>query len=325
LFVDASQTGDLHLRPTATMAIDQAAPLGTPVLWDIDGAPRGTAPDVGADEYASAAILKPPANLAATSIAGNSVTLGWTAPTDGIAPSGYVLEGGVAPGSVLASVPTGSAATTFSFVAPTGMFYVRMHAVAGGLKSSASNEIQIFVNVPAAPAAPSGLLGLANGSSLTLVWRNSVAGGAPTGMLLNVTGAQPASFGLAVSDSFSFAGVPPGTYSFAVRAFNGTGASGPSNTVTLTFPGTCAAPLTPGNFLATKTGNLISLSWAPALSGPAPTGYLLIVRGSFAANIPTTSRVLAASAPAGSYTLSVIATNPCGTSVPTATHTVAMP
>ena len=325
LFVDASQTGDLHLRPTATMAIDQAASLGTPVLWDIDGAPRGAPADVGADEYASAAILKPPANLAATSIVGNSVTLGWTAPADGIAPSGYVMEGGVTPGSVLASLPTGSVATTLSFVAPSGVFYVRVHSAAGVMKSAASNEIQILVNVPAPPAAPSGLLGLANGSYLTLAWRNSMAGGAPAGMILNVTGALSVSLALPVSDTFSFVGVPAGTYNFAIRAFNGTGTSGPSNIVTLTFPGACAVPYTPANFTAAKSGSLVSLSWAPALSGPAPTGYFVIVRGSFVADVPTTLRALASNAPAGSYFLSVAATSPCGTSAPTATQTVTIP
>ena len=325
LFVDASQTGDLHLLPTAAMAIDQAAPLPTPVSWDIDGAPRNAPADVGADEFASAGTLNPPANLAATSIVGNSVTLGWTPPGGGIAPTGYVLEGGLSPGAVIASVPTGSAATTFSFAAPNGAFYVRMHSTAGGLKSGPSNEIQILVNVAAVPASPSGLLGLADGSALTLAWRNSMVGGAPTGMLLDVTGALTASIGLPVSDSFSFVGVPSGSYNFAIRAFNATGTSGPSNTVSLTFPGTCAAPRTPVNFSATKSGSLVSLSWAPALNGPAPTGYLLSVRGSFVADIPTTFRTLAAHAPNGSYVLYVAATNPCGTSAPTATQTVTIP
>ncbi len=51
LFVDADN-GDLHLLPTATDAIDQAAALGD-VSDDIDGNPRpiGTAADIGADEF----------------------------------------------------------------------------------------------------------------------------------------------------------------------------------------------------------------------------------------------------------------------------------
>ncbi len=50
-FVDAS-SGDLHLLPTATSAIDRAAALAA-VRDDFDGdaRPLGPAPDVGADEY----------------------------------------------------------------------------------------------------------------------------------------------------------------------------------------------------------------------------------------------------------------------------------
>ena len=50
LFVDAVTGGDLHLRVTAA-AIDKGAVLATPLAWDIDGAPRDSRPDVGADEF----------------------------------------------------------------------------------------------------------------------------------------------------------------------------------------------------------------------------------------------------------------------------------
>jgi hypothetical protein len=52
--------GDLHLLPSASTAIDHAAPL-VDVLDDFDGFPRpiGSSPDVGADEYG----LQPPLSL----------------------------------------------------------------------------------------------------------------------------------------------------------------------------------------------------------------------------------------------------------------------
>jgi len=53
LFADVS-TGNLHLVPAATMAIDKAAPLDVLVKTDIDGDSRGAAADVGADEYLAA-------------------------------------------------------------------------------------------------------------------------------------------------------------------------------------------------------------------------------------------------------------------------------
>ena len=324
LFVNAA-AGDLHLRSTASVAIDQAAPIATPVRWDIDSQPRIAPADVGADEYASGAVLLPPSGLAVASIVGNSVTLVWAPPAGGMAPTGYLLEGGSSPGAVLASVPTGGLAPTMSFVAPSGIFYVRVHALAGAAKSGPSNEVQLLVNVTAPPAAPTGLLGLANGNQLTLTWRNPTSGSAPTGLFLDVTGAASGSLPIALSDSFSFSGVPAGSYTFAVRAFNGTGASGPSNAVTLSFPGSCAAPQTPTGFSASKSGNVISVSWAPALSGAAPTSYLLMVTGTYSINVPIASRSLSSPVGPGTYILRVAATNPCGTSAPTAAQTVTIP
>ena len=323
LFVSAA-TGDLHLRPTASAAIDQAVAISTPVPWDIDSQLRGAPADVGADEYSAAAELLPPSGLTVASLVGNTVTLSWAAPNGGVTPTEYLLEGGTSPGAVLASLPTGGLTPTISFVAPSGIYYVRVHAMAGGTKSAASNEVQLLVNVTAPPAAPTGLLGLATGDQLTLTWRNAAGGNAATGVMIDVSGAANGSLPLALSDSFSFGGVPPGSYAFAVRTFNGSGSSGPSNTVTLTFPGSCAAPQTPVNFSATRAGDVISVSWAPALSGAAPTGFTLIVRGTYSLEVPIAGRSLSAPVGPGTYTLSVAATNPCGTSTPTAAQTVTL-
>lgn len=262
-----------------------------------------------------------PTELAVTSIVGNTVTISWSAPT-APSPTGYVLEGGIDPGQTLASLPTGSTAPTFTFTAPTGAFYIRVHAVVGTSRSIASNEIRIYVNVPAPPSAPANLLGLADGTSLTLAWRNTAAGGAPTAILLDVTGAVTTSFTLPASESFAFSGVPPGMYTLAVRAMNASGISAASNPVTLTFPGTCSAPLTPAAFSVQTNGANVTISWGLPASGSAPSGYQLIVGGAFTGTFTTTTRTMAATAPPGTYTLSVVATNACGQSPPTASQTI---
>ena len=86
-FADAG-TGDLHLRETATEAIDQATSLDD-VSDDYDGEtrPHGPAPDVGADEYGS----PPPAAVTDLRVTGAYttpgtlyVTLGWTAPGEAV-------------------------------------------------------------------------------------------------------------------------------------------------------------------------------------------------------------------------------------------------
>ena len=273
-----------------------------------------------------ASVALPPTALLVSSLVGNQVTLRWNAPVGGLVPTGYVLEGGVNPGEVLASIPLGTTTPVHTFTAPNGAFYLRLHAVAGSSRSNASNEIRVFVNVPAPPSAPTNLLGMANGVSLGLAWRNTFAGGAPSSLVLDVTGSASASLPLGLSDAFSFNGIPPGTYTFALRATNAAGTSAPSNTVTLTFPTGCSGlPLSPTNFLASKVGNTISLMWDPAAAGPAPTGYVLNVGGSFVLSVPLAGRGLSATVGPGVYELSVTAVNACGLSPATAVQTVVIP
>lgn len=272
------------------------------------------------------ATLRAPVNLVATSIVGNTVTIAWTAPANSIAPTGYVLEGGIVPGEVLASLPTGSTTPAYTFTASTGTFYIRVHSVAPGLRSVASNEIRILVNVPAPPSAPANLLAFANGSDLGLAWTNTAAGGTPTRLILDVSGSLALSLIMPVSETFTYAGVPAGTYTLSLRAANGTGVSGSSNPVTLTFPAACSgAPAPPANAVATSLGNLITVSWGLPASGPAPTSYTLHVQGAYVGALQMTTRSISGTVGPGSYFLTVTATNPCGTSAGTTMPVVNIP
>jgi hypothetical protein len=268
---------------------------------------------------------QPPTGLYASSIAGNLVTLRFTRPTTGPAAANFVLEGGVNPGEVLASLSMGTN-PIYSFTAPTGSFYVRVHTMVGTQRSVASNEIRIFVNAPAAPSPPANFTTLVNGSFLALAWRNTFEGGAPTSILINVTGSVTSAISLPLSEAFTFTGVPGGTYTLTVRAVNATGTSAATAPVTLTFPGTCSgAPEPPSNPLAYRVGNVINVVWDPAASGPAPTAFVLNVTGSFVGTIPIAGRGLSGAVGPGTYHFTLVATNPCGSSAPTASMTVVVP
>jgi len=266
-----------------------------------------------------------PSALTVQAIVGNQVTLRWTPPAS-VAATGYVLQGGIAPGQTLASLPTGSTGTTLTFTAPTGTFYLRVVAATAGGMSAPSNEVTAHVNVPSPPTAPVALLGLASGAQLGLSWRNTSGGGLPTGMFLDVTGAIVATLPLPVSETFAFGGVPPGTYTFAVRATNTTGTSAPSAPVTLTFPSACpGAPQAPANLLVTRTGNQLAISWDPPPGGPAISSYVLNVSGALSLALPLGTRTISGPVPAGSYTFRVAALNACGTGVATAPQTISVP
>ena len=271
----------------------------------------------------SGAIL-PPLDLHASSIVGNLITLRWKPPT-GATPSDYELEGGISPRETLARIPMGTTIPIFTFTAPSGAFYLRVHAVSPAGRSVASNEIRVFVNVPTPPSPPANLIGSANGSALNLAWRNTFEGGSPTTMILDVSGGTTVSVPIGLSDSFAFNGVPGGTYTFAVRAENAAGSSAASNPVTLTFPGACVVPTVPENFLAYRIGNTIHLQWDSPAGGAAPSGYLLNVTGTFTLSLPVPSRSLSGTVGAGTYIFSVAGTSPCGPGPATAVQTVVVP
>lgn len=270
--------------------------------------------------------LQPPTALYVSSLSGNLVTLRFNAPAVGPQATGYVLEGGVAPGEVLASIGTGSDAPIFTIVAPTGSFYVRMYATRGPERSVASNEIRVHVNVPVPPSAPDLFSSAANGDSVVLAWRNTFAGGQPTGVILDVTGAATVQIPLGLAESLSVTGVPPGTYTLRLGAVNAGGVSPASDPITVTMPSACSgAPEAPSNVLGYRIGNIVSIVWDPPLTGPAAASYVLNVTGSFVDSFATASRSLSGQVGAGSYTVSVTAVNQCGSSPASPPQTIVVP
>ena len=98
--------------------------------------------------------VQSPTGFTAAYINGNMLTLRWTPPEIGPAPTGYLLEGGLSPGAMIASLPTGSPAAQFTFAAPSGSYYLRLRAMSGAQMSLPSNEIRVYVNVPQRPSPP---------------------------------------------------------------------------------------------------------------------------------------------------------------------------
>lgn len=264
-----------------------------------------------------------PIDLTIDRIDGNAVTLRWQ--WAGTIPDNYVLTGGLTPGATLATLPTGSTAPTFTFTAPTGAFYVRIAGVRDGVQLPPSDDVRIFVNVPEVPSAPTSVLGLSDGAALDLTWMTTWAGGAPTGFVLDVTGPVRASLPLPLTERFSYPAVPPGTYTFAVRATNAAGSSGSSAPVTLTFPGPCVAPIVPERFQAYAVGRTLHLQWDSPATGAAVTDYVLTVTGAFNMTLPLTARSISSPVPPGSYTFTVAARNACGTGPSTPAQTVTVP
>jgi YVTN family beta-propeller protein len=213
---------------TASNAIVSAIPFNR----GAEGSPLSIATAAGSPAP------EPPTGLRASSIAGNVVTLQWQAPTSGPTPTSYLVEGGVNPGEVLGSLPTGSSTPSFTFAAPISSFYVRVRAVAGGSRSTPSNEIRVMVTTQppcqSPPATPINFVAAQVGGVITVSWEPAPSGAQPTGYVLSVTGAFTGSF---ATTGRSLSGLAPaGTYSLSVAGRNECGVSAPTTSQTIVVP-----------------------------------------------------------------------------------------
>src|SRR5262249_31781584 len=208
----------------------------------------------------------------AAAVAGNVVTLNWTAPATGDPPTSYLIEAGSAPGRTdIAAFDTGNNAPSLAvFNVPAATYFVRVKAVNGAGTSGPSNEFQLVVG-GAAPcasvSAPTGLSGTVTGSTVTLTW------GAPVGCLPTSYGIHAGSAsGLSnlanfstgsAATSFSANGVGPGTYFIRVLSSVGGVISAASNEVTVTVGSCGVVPNAPQNLRANASGSTVTINWDP--------------------------------------------------------------
>ena len=268
----------------------------------------------GAITFVPTTTMQPPTGLYAAAIDSDSVTLRWTPPAAGPTPTSYVIKGGVAPGQTMAAVGTGGPSPIIRLSVARGAFFVRVHAVAGGIESAASNEIPLVVGTPRAPSAPAELLGAVDGSTVSLSWRPTLEGGPATSYLLDVGGFGAITLPLPLSGrAVTFRGVAPGTYTLRLRAVNASGTSEASNPITLTTPSAaCAVPQAPRELSAVVTGKRVSMFWEAPVSGAAVDRYLVRATGAGAATFTTLVPRHTGNAPSGVYQLYVAAANACG-------------
>ena len=174
-----------------------------------------------------------PASLLATA-SGSTVTLTWTAPVTGAAPTTYYIEAGSTPGAAnLANFPTGNTATIYSATGVgNGTYYVRVRAAnASGVGPASPDATLVVGSCTAPPPAPAGLTNTVTGSTVSLTWNASPGAASYVLEAGSTTGAS----NLAVSDTanvtpqFVAPGVGAGVYFVRIRARNTCGTSSPSN------------------------------------------------------------------------------------------------
>jgi predicted phage tail protein len=215
------------------------------------------------------------------SLAGTTATFAWNAAgsnTTG-APTSFVIDAGVAPGTTIVSIPAGSGSPFTIPGIPPGTFFVRVRAVNAFGSSPPSNEITLTMSGARVALAepPSNVQAFMDGGLLTMTWIQPLRGGPATSCVVEAGSASRlTNIGTVpvAGRSLTFAGVPPGFYFLRVRAVNAGGMSAPSAEVMIVVGGVPAPPGAPTFTSHSVSGGTVTLTWVAPSFG-SPTSYII--------------------------------------------------
>lgn len=270
-----------------------------------------------------------PTGLRVAARTGRRLTFAWLAPSAGLVPESYVLEGGLAGTSqVLATVPTGGAATQFTLDLPAGRFFVQMVGVTAAAPSSPpSSALTIVTDDSTPPSLPANVLTSGGaGRIVALSWTQRLEDSGVTGTRVFLSGRSFQTIDLPPVESVTGGPTSEAGVGVAVAATRTPLSSGLTTAVAVDSITPCTAPpQAPLAFSASTQGGVVYLDWLPPAAGEAVTGYVVSASGSFTGSFATPVRTLAIPAPSGSFTLRVAAAGLCGTGAFTAGQTVVVP
>ena len=176
------------------------------------------------------------------------------------------------------------------------------------------------------PLPPTGLVGTALGTEVTLTWVEPTVGATPTFYVIEAGSASSlTTLPVIVTPSRVTRWVlqlPAGVYFFRVRAANGAGTSGPSNEAQVVDISESPLPGPPTGLAVTVQGSQVSVGWQASAGGGAPANWRLelgsaaggLDRGTF--TIPTAVTSVSGALPAGEYFARVRGINSAGPGQP---------
>jgi uncharacterized repeat protein (TIGR01451 family) len=271
---------------------------------------------------AVASVPQPPTELNAT-VLGNAVTLNWLEPTAGSAPRFYVIGGGIAPGlTTLPVIDTPTRVTSWTQTLPAGIYFFRVRSANRVGTSIPSNEVRVVVTSPVAIAGPpTGFAMDIEGLRARASWNRPASGAATIWQieLGSMVGASDRGVFALPSGITTGSGVlAPGEYAARIRGLNAAGAGQASNEVRFRVGDVPACdPLrAPVLLPATVRDRVVTLGWRLPVDTGVSTYRLLIGSvpgaGDLAIVDLPAATAFVATAPPGSYHVTVLATNACG-------------
>src|SRR6202035_3351991 len=232
-----------------------------------------------------------PTNLTATAASASQINLAWTASTDNVGVTGYMVErcqGAACSNFAQIATPSGTTFNDTGLTASTSYSYrVRATDAAGNL-SAYSNTASASTPAPpdtTPPTAPTNLTATAaSASQINLAWTASTDNVGVTGyMVERCAGAACSNFAQIATPSgttFNDTGLTASTsYSYRVRATDAAGnLSAYSNTASASTPAPpdTTPPTAPTNLTATAaSASQINLAWTASTDNVGVTGYMV--------------------------------------------------
>ncbi len=219
-----------------------------------------------------------PSGLTAT-VSGSQVNLSWTASTDNVGVTGYLVERCQGSGcTTFAQIGTSTTSTYSDTGLSVASYSYRVRATdAAGNLSTYSNVASATITDTTPPTAPTNLTATVSGTQINLSWTASTDNVGVTGYKVErcqgsgcTTFAQIAT---PTATTYSDSGLAAGNYSYRVRATDAAGnLSGYSNVANGVIPDT-TPPTAPTNLTATASGSQINLSWTASTDNVGVTGY----------------------------------------------------
>jgi hypothetical protein len=221
---------------------------------------------------------------------------------------------------------------TYDGMLANGTYYLRIVSVSptGARIAATPSRMLVVGPPPPTPPGPPTLWGSTIANPVVLNWAPG-SGGAPTGYTL-VAGTTPGASDLVVVPMGLATGIsanaPVGTTVYVRVIASNAGGSAVSNELQIRIP-VPGAPDSPTLAPASVSGNVVTLSWAPAPTGVVATSYVVLARypgaPAIIASLPIGSTSLSVPAPSGTYIVSVVALNAAGGSPESNPITVAVP
>ncbi len=224
-----------------------------------------------------------PGNLGAVSATGTQVNLSWTASTDDVGVTGYLIErcqGAVC--SSFAQIATVTATTYSDFgLAVNTSYSYRVRAKDAAAHTSLYSNVATVVTVDSQSPTTPGSLGAVpqGGSQINLSWTASTDDVGVTAYLVErCQGNGCASFaqvGTTAATTYSDQGLTTATsYSYRVRATDAANHLSQYSNVASAVTGDTQSPTAPTNLNATaQSGTQINLTWTAATDNVAVTIY----------------------------------------------------